>query len=265
MASAWVFVLEDIIYIILSMIFLVSQVYYIVLISKQSVIKLREFRKCSRLNSHEINTIVKFNLLYNHKTTIIKCLFIIGILSFEIITWCYVLVYHSVFNTNIKHKSVINKVHMISPNCSVHPRMGFYYHYPASRLIPILMAIMLCTLINLISLLTTFLKKRYYVHPFRTSLIRYIVWWSFQAIILLACCTIYTLPILFILSPSLALVNWFYLIYESKQLAYILRARISDILNYEWDQVHYKQSRQTYRLYVVFTILYVTAMLTLII
>ena len=264
MASGWVFVLEDTLYIIISMIYLTLQLYYIGVISGQFRQKLRDYRMCVRLNSLYINGVVKFNLLYNYKTVLTKCGLIIGILSFEIILFSYVLTYHSVFNTNVKHKYVIQKVHMISPNCSVHPRLGFYYHYPISRLLPIIMAIMLCTLINLISLLTTYLKKRYYVHPIRKSLIRYAVWWSFQVIILLACSNVYTIAILFTLGPALAFVNWIYLIYESKQLAYILRSKIRDILYYEWDKVHYKQSKQAYNLYIVFTFLYTIALFTLI-
>ena len=264
MASKWVYQVEDIIYVIIAFIFLSLQVYYIVVISKQFIRKLREFKKCSRLTSLDINGIVKSHLLYNHKTILVKYVFIIGILSFEIILWSYVFIYHISFSTIVKFENVEKKVHMISSICSVHPRLWLYYHHPVSRFLPIIMVIMLCTLISLLSLLTTFLKKRYYVHPIRTSIIRYAVWWSFQVIILLACCTIYTFPILFILGSSLPLVNWFYLIYESKQLAYILRARIRDILYYEWDKVHYKQSKQAYRLYVVFTFLYITAMFTLI-
>ena len=256
-------VLEDILYVILGLLLFILQIYYIVLISKQLFRKVCDYKECLKLQPPEISSANKLRLIYNYKTVIIKNILLITILSVEFILYFSSSVATSILDLDFKENQTNSQIKYLSPNCSIHPRMGFYYHYPASRLLSILVAIMLCTLINLISLLTTFLKKRYYVHPFRTSLIRYIVWWSFQAIILLACCTIYTLPILFILSPSLALANWFYLIYESKQLAYILRARISDILNYEWDEVHYKQSRQAYRSYVVFSFIYAVAMLTL--
>ncbi|KAI6660240.1 hypothetical protein LOD99_10438 [Oopsacas minuta] len=124
---------------------------------------------------------------------------------------------------------------------------------------------MLCSLITLISILTTFLKKRYYVHSIRTSLIRYAVCWCIEVIVLLACCTVYTLPLLFILAPSLAFINWVYFVYESKQLVYILKARIRDIVNYEWDRMHYKESRHSYKMYVVFSIIYSFALLNMII
>ena len=116
---------------------------------------------------------------------------------------------------------------------------------------------MVCSLIILVSVLTTFLKKRYYTHPFTPSLLRYTCWWCIQVFLLSACSTIYTLHLLFILFPIFAFINWIYLIYESKQFVYILKSRIRDIVNYEWDRVHYKQSRDAYRMYVVFSVLYI--------
>ena len=258
-------ILEDFIYAILFFLLFILEIYFIVEISKQLSKNVGDYKKCLKLQPPEINIFLKFRLLYNYKTVLLKNCFVIAILSVELISYSYSSIIIAILNNYIKNNFNISQIGYLSPTCSIRPRLGFYYHYPISRFLPIIMVIMLCTLISLLSLLTTFLKKRYYVHPIRTSIIRYAVWWSVQVIIMLACCTIYTFPILFILGPSLALVNWFYLIYESKQLAYILRARIRDILYYEWDKVHYKQSKQAYRLYVVFSFIYSTTVLTLIV
>ena len=260
----WIFVLQNFLYVIIPLLSIIFQTYYIIITAKQFVNTLKQYKKTSKLDSFQINAFVKYKLLYNQKTILIKSLFIIAILSFEIVTWIYLITAQAIFNTNIKNPYVKDRVRVISLNCSVPPTLGYFYHYPASILPFGITGIMVCSLITLVSILTTFLKKRYYSHPL-TSLLRYTGWWCVQVFLLLACCTIYTVLLLPVVSTSLAFINWIYLIYESKQFVYILKSRIRDIVNYEWDRVHYIQSRDAYRMYVVFTVLYIFAIFSLII
>ena len=175
------------------------------------------------------------------------------------ITVLYILISIPLINYTTQHPKVRKRVESLTPNCSVHPSIGLYYYYPVARLVPVFVVILFCTLFTLVSILTTFLKKRYHVHPIRNSLIRYAAWWAFQVFLLLSCCILYIFPLLYIIGPSLLLINYFYLIRESRRLAYILRARISDIVNYEWDPVRYKPSKLAYRIYVIFNILYIVS------
>ena len=262
---SWIFELQFSLYVIIPLLSVIFQTYYIIITAKQFVNTLRQYKKTSKLDSFQINAFVKYKLLYNQKTILIKSLFIIAILSFEIVTWIYLITAQAIFNTNIKHPYVINRVRVISPNCSVQPILGYYYHYPASILILLINGIMVCSMITLVSILTTFLKKRYYSHPLTTSLLRYTGWWCVQVFLQLACCSIYTLLLFPIIFTSLAFINWIYLIYESKQFVYILKSRIREIVNYEWDRVHYIQSRDAYRMYVVFSVFYIFAMFSFII
>ena len=260
----WIYALQNSLFGIISLLLFIFQTYYIIITAKQFVNTLKQYKKTSKLDSFQINAFVKYKLLYNQKTILIKGLFIIAILSFEIVTWIYIITAQAIFNTNIKNPYVINKVYMISPNCSVQTRLGYFYHYPASILLYVIFGIMVCSMITLVSILTTFLKKRYYSHLLTTSLLRYTGWWCVQVFLLLACCTIYTFLLFPIVLTSLEFINWIYLIYESKQFVYILKSRIRDILNYEWDRVHYIQSRDAYRMYVVFSVLYILAMFSFI-
>ena len=260
----WIFVLQNTLYVMFPLMFFTFQLYYIISTTKQFINSLKQYKKTSKLDSFQINSFVKYKLLYNQKTVLIKNLFIIAILSIEIVACIYSIIVQTCFTKNIKNIHVIERVSMISSNCSVQPILGYYYHYPASILYNVITGIIVCRTITLISILTTFLKKRYYSHPLTTSLLRYIGWWCVQVFLLLACCTIYTLILLPITFTSLAFINWIYLIYESKQFVYILKSRIRDIVNYEWDRVHYIQSRDAYRMYVVFSVLYIFSLLTLI-
>ena len=261
----WIWILQDFLYGMFTLIFLIFQVCYIFSTTKQFIKTLKQYNKTSKLDSFQINAFVKYKFLYNQKTVLIKNLLIIAILSFEIVTWSYTIIVQTMFTKTIRNPYVIDRVRFILPNCSVEPSLGYYYHNPASILYNVITGILLCSMITLNSVLTTFLKKRYYTHPLTTSLLRYTGWWGIQVFLLSACCTIYTLPLLPIIFTSLAFINWIYLIYESKQLVYILKSRIRDIVNYEWDRVHYKQSRDAYRMYVVFSIIYIFALLTLIV
>ena len=261
----WILVLQDFLTVIIPLLSIIFQTYYIIITAKQFVNTLKQYKKTSKLDSFQINAFVKYKLLYNQKTILIKSLFFIAILSFETVTLIYIYTARTIFNKNIKHTYVINRVDMISLNCSVQPKLGYFYHYPASILLyNVIPGIMVCSMITLVSILTTLLKKRYYSHPLTTSLLRYTGWWCVQVFLLLACCTIYTLILFPIIFTSLEFINWIYLIYESKQFVYILKSRIRDIVNYEWDRVHYIQSRDAYRMYVVFSVLYIFVMFSFI-
>ena len=245
---ATVYLIQDCIYFILFILITVLETYYLIVISSQLVRKLSDYRRFAKLSRYELHRIDKYKQLYNFKTVIINYVLVIGILSLELMGIVYMYSSITLVNYTTQHSEVRKIVEKLSPNCSVHSSNGYYYYYPAARLIPISIIIQNCSLLTLISFLTTFLKKRYYVHPIRNSLIRYIAWWCIQVVMLLSCCIVYLFPLLFIVCLCLLLINWFHLIRESRQLAYILKARISDIVNYEWDPVHYKQSRSAYRL-----------------
>ena len=247
--------------------FLLIEMYFILFVSLQLSRKVNNYRKFLQLSTYEcvLNNIDKHKQIYNFKTVIMNYTLAFCILSIEMINLIYTLVSLPLVNRATQRPDVRKRMEQLSPNCTVDRHIGYYYYYPASRLSLIAVIILACTQFTLISLLTTFLKKRYYVHPIHASLIRYTVWWCIQAIILLSCCVLYLFPFISIIGPSLLLINWFHLIRESRQLGYILRARIRDIVNYEWDPVLYKKSRSAYKLYVVFSILYILSMLMLIV
>ena len=254
------YVFQDCVYVVLCIITVMLEVLFLVTISLQLFHKIREYKIFLKLPSFELCNIDKQKQLYNFKTIITNYSLAICILSLELV----ILISAFIPILSMEHTKytpeLSERMEHFSPNCTFVQSIGDYYKHPAARVVLIVGVVLGCTLFVLISLLTTFLKKRYYVHPIRASLIRYTVWWCIQVIILLSCCVPYLFPFISIIGPSLLLINWIYLIRESRQLAYILRARIRDIVNYEWDPVLYKKSRSAYKLYVVFSILYIISM-----
>ena len=239
------------------------QFYFIIFVSLQLFRKVNEYIHFLKLSSYEylLNNIDKHKQIYNFKTVIMNYSLAICMLSIEMTGIIYSLVFMVTFDYTTDHPEVEKRVEQLSPNCTVNRHIGYYYNYWTARLMLTIVIILICTLFTLISLLTTFLKKRYYTHPIRGSLIRYTVWWCIQVIMVLPCSIIYLFPFLLIISPPLLFINWFYLVRESRQLARILMARIRDIVNFEWDPVLYKKSRSAYKLYVVFSILYLISIL----
>ena len=256
-------VLQFSVNVVLGTTLILLEFYFIILVSLKLFRKVNEYKHFLKLSSYEylLNNIDKRKQIYNFKTVIMNYSLAICILSIEMTGIIYSLVFVLTFDYTTDNPEVEKRVEQLSPNCTVNRHIGYYYNYWIARLMLTFAVVLICTLFTLISLLTTFLKKRYYTHPVRGSLIRYTVWWCIQVIMLLPCSILYLFPFLFIICPSLLFINWFYLVRESRQLARILMARIRDIVNFEWDPVLYKKSRSAYKLYVVFSILYLISML----
>ena len=176
-------IFQVIVYFVLCMITIMLEILFLVTISLQLIHKVREYKQFLKLPSFELYNIDKQKQIYNFKTIIINYSLAICILSIElIILICTIVPILSMEHTKYTPE-LSERMEHFSPNCTFVRSIGDYYKHPAARVVLIVGVGLGCTLFVLISLLTTFLKKSYYVHSIRASLIRYTVWWCIQVII----------------------------------------------------------------------------------
>ena len=104
----------------------------------------------------------------------------------------------------------------------------------------------------MLSILTRYLAARYFNHPFRTILIKYIVWLSVQFLIISLCSTIYTAALAFILFPLLSIINWLVLLRDNRLLCRNLKSNLREIKLFGNSKTLYREQLFAFRFYRVF-------------
>ena len=112
-----------------------------------------------------------------------------------------------------------------------------------------LLGFLLCVCL---SILTRYLAARYFNHPFRTILIKYLVWLSVQFLIVYLCSTKYTLAFSFILFPLLSIINWLVLLRDNRILSRNLESHLREIKLFGNSKTLYRQQLFAFRFYRIF-------------
>ena len=103
-----------------------------------------------------------------------------------------------------------------------------------------------------LSILTRYLAARYFNHPFRTILMKYLVWLFLQFLIVSICSTIYTLLLSFILFPLLSIINWLVLLKDNLLLCRNLKSNLREIKLFAYTKTLYREQLFAFRFYRVF-------------
>ena len=189
--------------------------------------------------------------LYNHKTDIVKFLVLIAICALEIWQILYSYFYRFIFL--ISPKLNHTHTHQGGDNillCNFDLVKNFEHTYLILLINVDVYGYLL--LIVLLTVLTRFLSARNLLHPVKTSLKKYLVWFLIQSFIITLSSTTYTYPLFFFLTPSFVLINILLLVRESIVLRNVLKmnansANIKQTYSSSSDQLiiykHYKLFR----------------------
>ena len=113
-------------------------------------------------------------------------------------------------------------------------------------------------LVNLLGILSRYLAARYINHPFKRTLIKYIIWCLLQCIFILFCSTSYTWVFLLLIVPFIGVVNWILLLRDTSFLSRVLRSNLIDIQLYSDNRVFYIQQMLAFKFYRLFRIVSLT-------
>ena len=103
-----------------------------------------------------------------------------------------------------------------------------------------------------LSILTRYLAARYFNHPFRRILIKYLVWLSVQFLIVCLCSTKYTLAFSVILFPLLSIINWLVLLRDNRLLSRNLKSHLREIKLFGNSKTLYREQLSAFRFYRIF-------------
>ena len=126
------------------------------------------------------------------------------------------------------------------------------YFFPSYIIIANVFYLLIFLLFVSLSILTRYLAARYFNHPFRTILIKYLVWLFLQFLIVSFCSTIYTLAFSFILIPLLSIANWLVLLRDNRLLSRNLKSNLREIELHGNTKTLYKEQLFAFKFYRVF-------------
>lgn len=140
-------------------------------------------------------------------------------------------------------------------NCTLkHMDRNFYSN---SIYVPLYEVNMICFLsvFFLFSLLSRYLAVRYLVHPFRSILIKYIIWFIAQVLCVAFDTTLYTAVFGYFTYPILMLISWVVFVKDSRILYRALKSNLMEIKYFANNNNLYQQKLSLFKYYRTVTII----------
>ena len=229
---------------------------WMILCTRRCCSVIKKYRICKQTpNLHPIYRDVQYlsqqRKLYNLKTHIVKYVLIVMCLVVEISTLVWAGVYAVTIgmhlNSNITAKWV--KIQSHYPDCEVPHYFILLYEFPLLIIFYSFGFVLFFLLFVLLSILTRYLAARYLNHPFKRTLIKYIIWLGIQLVVVAICSTIYTFIFTSVVYPFLLIVNWFVLLRDNLKLSRVLKSNLREIELHSNNKALYREQLSAYRFY----------------
>ena len=226
----------------------------LVYVTRLCLANLKEFK--FHRDTGGINSFMRFNLLFNSETKLYKNLLLTVMLLIELFVYI-LLVPITLIGSHFRKdfNSQFNVSSSIIEKEEFHVRyfVNLLFHYQLIILVVFFFAVLSVTGVLVSSFLTTYLCRRYHGYSLDNRIKRkYVVWWCYQVVLLLLCCLPYLQVFFFTVFFILFTVDMVIFVHESRRLVRILKSVVDEILNFEYDEVRYKQSYSSYLIYKIF-------------
>ena len=189
--------------------------------------------------------------LYNTETHIVKYILVTLCLSVEVVYIVSILVYYIITYRPWSEYEIAQKelLQLEYPTCECGNKVFLLYYNPYYSLILIIALAFHVILFMLLSLITRYLAARYLIHPFRRTLLKYIIWLLIQMITLAICSTIYTIIFVLVILPMLCITNWIILVRDNLILSRVLKSNLQQLENHSNNIQLYKEQQSAYKVY----------------
>ena len=219
----------------------------------------KEYKTCKRTPVlhplySDVQYLSKQRKLYNLKTHFTKYILMIVCCSFEVASFLAAgsssIIELKLQPLNNTRNLVIGYLHCTQ----VSGWFALYNDYPL--VIPTLLLVFLIPALHLtlLTILSRYLSTRYLNHPFKRTLIKYLIWCSIQCILIGFCSTKYTWMFMVFIIPMISLTNWILLLRATSFLSRVLRSHLMEIKLYSNNRVFYNTQLSAYNFYRKFRI-----------
>ena len=217
-----------------------------------------EYKTCKRTPVlhplySDIQYLSKQRKLYNLKTHITKYLIMICCSFVEIAS----IVAYGIFGilNSIKRPYVKNRqLNFLFESMHCFVNHGFNKFYTVNIVVIDMSLLSSALLLTFLVILSRYLAARYLNHPFKRTLIKYLIWCCVQCILIGFCSTPYTWIFLLLLVPIISIANWIVLLRDTSILSRVLRSNLRDIQLYSDNRVFYNQQLSAFKFYRIFRI-----------
>ena len=193
--------------------------------------------------------------LYNLKTHYVKYALIVLCISVELFSYVWFIVFQIIqpkLVLNRKQNATITEIEQEYPNCNFDYQLLRMYFFSSYIILANVNYFLVSLLFVSLSILTRYLAARYFNHPFRTILLKYLLWLFLQFLIVSICSTIYTVLLSFILFPLLLIINWLVLLRDNRLLCRNLKSNLREIKLFAYTKTLYREQLFAFRFYRVF-------------
>ena len=201
----------------------------------------------------DVQYLSKQRKLYNLKTHIIKNVIMIVCSSIEIAGIISALLSSSIIS-NLPVTPNITNIQIGNLHCVSQGWFLTYVEYPFIASIQNISPLLFTLLLTLISILSCYLTARYLNHPFKRTLINYIIWCHVQGLIIALCSTLYTWLLMVLVFPLMGFINWVLLVRDTSLLSRVLRSNLTEIRLHSNNRILYLHQLSAYKFYRVFRI-----------
>ena len=238
-------------------------VIWVVKIALQSLKLFTQYKACKQAPLlHPVHSDVQYlskqRKLYNIKTHLVKNILVICCSCVETMTILWVPITDFTIQRYVATHS--ETLHLLNQSCRIHHEWLVILFEPSLIIMFNFTLVYVFLLFFFLSIITRYIAVRYFLHPFRPILMRYILWLISQFIIIAICSTPTTLIFSSILFPLLALINWVVLVRDGRILSRVLKSNLRDIKLYSSNKIFYKQELSVYKFYRLFRIFLLISM-----
>ena len=253
-------IVQEVLYSILIVLHLLLTNFWLICIIRNARKTWREFKQY-KISTH-IDYQVRAKILFNYKTVLIKDAFLICITVIEIIIPFYVGV--PAGSLRLYEKSHTKIIHSIEKQykCEFKLILDLLLIDPAVQLIPISYGVLSISSMMSMTILSTYLARRYFGYSLEKSLLcRLIVWWVIQIFLLFTSLIPY-LQLLICTLPVLQTIDWIILLKSSRKLSRTLKSKLFETLHFEYNYPRYRRQRNNYIIYNVFITVHLLSVLS---
>ena len=219
----------------------------------------KEYKTCKRTPVlhplySDVQYLSKQRKLYNLKTHFIKYILMIVCCSFEVASFLCIGSY-SIIESNLQPLNNTTDLVIGYLHCTnAYGWIALYNDYPLVITNFLLVFLLSALHLTLLAILSRYLATRYLNHPFKRTLIKYLIWCSIQWILIGFCATKYTWMFMVLINSIISLTNWILLLRATSFLSRVLRSHLMEIKLYSNNRVFYNTQLSAYNFYRIFRI-----------
>lgn len=205
----------------------------------------------------DVQNLAKKRRLYNLQTMRVKFVLMILYLTAEMVAISWVGLAYYVQSILSLSPALNTTLHQFEPeysNSCIHTIFVIVYAFPSYIIMYNFTVFQYLMLFFMLSILTRYLVARYLTHPFRSTFVKYFVWYLLQVVTIASCSTVRTFIYSFLFFPTFSIINWVVVMRDIRFLSQVLKSHLLETRIHSTKEL-YKTEKYGYNLFRTFRLM----------